>query len=418
MFRHLLLLSILVIGICPIVLGQQGQVVDQSTQTPLMEATIYALANQKGTTTDQNGQFSLTLSSYPDTLIVSYVGYVEQMIPLTEATDWLRIAMVPQSKLLPEVVVRAYQEAERLVPARVSVLDYEVMADGILVLAHTQNRYHLQWLNKNGTVVAQQRLPRSRPQQLFRSCLGGLYLFYPTYLRQVEIQSSEIIWGDSIARSVYRQLFRPCKATDDTTLYTAYHRYSGQVWQLFAVSRGGTGGRMIHEIVDEEQLVRLADEEKLLRDKAIGLSPRKAARMVELEKIFARQVIYQPIAIDVFMAEEELVLFDYANSQINWLSPDGELSRSYPIAFHQGKRWEEVVVQDPIQQKFYTFFRDNQYTYVFEVDPDSGLLEEKAALPEIYLKRLEVYDGELYYLHRGITFDDRQKYLYHLSLPN
>jgi TonB-linked SusC/RagA family outer membrane protein len=58
-----------------------GTVVDELTGEPLEYATIRIRGTNKGTTTDQTGNF-LVRASYNDTLIVSYVGHVTQTIPL------------------------------------------------------------------------------------------------------------------------------------------------------------------------------------------------------------------------------------------------------------------------------------------------------------------------------------------------
>jgi hypothetical protein len=46
------------------------------------------------------------------------------------------------------------------------------------------------------------------------------------------------------------------------------------------------------------------------------------------------------------------------------------------------------------------------------------LLFDKPAnsIPEIYLRQQQIHDGTLYYLHKGITFEERWQYLYRVKV--
>ncbi|WP_421872846.1 TonB-dependent receptor [Marinoscillum sp.] len=62
-----------------------GSVVDADTHEPLIGVNLYLLSDfSKGTTTDFDGEFQLKLASdhLSDTLLISYVGYYERMIPV------------------------------------------------------------------------------------------------------------------------------------------------------------------------------------------------------------------------------------------------------------------------------------------------------------------------------------------------
>lgn len=69
-------------------------------------ASIKVKNADKATTTDPDGNFSLKGLSNDAVLIVSYIGYITQEVPVT-ATDML-IKLVPQIKKIDEVVVVGY----------------------------------------------------------------------------------------------------------------------------------------------------------------------------------------------------------------------------------------------------------------------------------------------------------------------
>ena len=84
-----------------------GTVTDHTTGETLIGATVFESGSGKGTTTDANGRFSLTLKGKEARLRVSYVGYVTvyDTIPLNSNTS--RNYALHPSIQLKEVVVKA-----------------------------------------------------------------------------------------------------------------------------------------------------------------------------------------------------------------------------------------------------------------------------------------------------------------------
>lgn len=90
-----------------------GTIVDNVTGEPLIGATVVEKGTFNGTTTDLNGQFSVTVSSDTARLILNFIGYLPQEISTGSATP-LSVKLVPDPLLLNEVVVTALgMERER-----------------------------------------------------------------------------------------------------------------------------------------------------------------------------------------------------------------------------------------------------------------------------------------------------------------
>jgi outer membrane receptor for ferrienterochelin and colicins len=90
------------------VLAQQrivtGQVIDAETREPLPFASIQLSNSTTGTTTLENGNFSIEALN-TGSLIVSYVGYVADTITLRGNQTRYTIALRPDARALPEVIV-------------------------------------------------------------------------------------------------------------------------------------------------------------------------------------------------------------------------------------------------------------------------------------------------------------------------
>jgi len=83
-----------------------GTITDDSGQ-PIPGVNIIEKETTNGTVTDTNGSFSLLVSNDNAVLVVSFIGYVTQEIPLNGRSA-LNISMAPDTKILEEVVVVGY----------------------------------------------------------------------------------------------------------------------------------------------------------------------------------------------------------------------------------------------------------------------------------------------------------------------
>mgnify|MGYP005848905257 FL=1 len=61
-----------------------GIVIDSESLLPLQNANVFLASSKLGTTTDQQGKFSLTSSNDSDTIIISYLGYKQVKIPVSQ----------------------------------------------------------------------------------------------------------------------------------------------------------------------------------------------------------------------------------------------------------------------------------------------------------------------------------------------
>ena len=81
-----------------------GTVVDEIDE-PLMGVTVMVSGTSTGTSTDIDGQFTLTIPASAKTLSFSYIGYHPQTLPVT---DEMNVKLEPNSTVMDEVVVIGY----------------------------------------------------------------------------------------------------------------------------------------------------------------------------------------------------------------------------------------------------------------------------------------------------------------------
>jgi TonB-linked SusC/RagA family outer membrane protein len=85
----------------------KGKVVEAETNEPLAGATIVEKGTTNGSTTDFDGNFTLTTKTEESTLVVSFIGYLKQEVEYNGQQELL-IELSPNIKGLDEVVVVGY----------------------------------------------------------------------------------------------------------------------------------------------------------------------------------------------------------------------------------------------------------------------------------------------------------------------
>lgn len=111
--RSLLLVALLLMG-CLQLFAQtrtiKGEVTDAQNGDPLIGATIMVEGEKGGTVTDFDGNFVLQVSSSAKKIKVSYIGYIDKILAISEN---IKVNLESDSKALADVVVIGYGTARK-----------------------------------------------------------------------------------------------------------------------------------------------------------------------------------------------------------------------------------------------------------------------------------------------------------------
>lgn len=89
-----------------------GQVTSAEDGAALPGVNIVVKGTDVGTATDADGTYALTAPSPNDTLVFSYIGFVEEEVPI-DGRSTIDVALTSDTELLDEVVVVGYGEQRR-----------------------------------------------------------------------------------------------------------------------------------------------------------------------------------------------------------------------------------------------------------------------------------------------------------------
>lgn len=111
--RSLLLVALFVIGSLQLMAQTRtikGEVTDAQNGEALIGATVMVEGEKGGTVTDFDGNFSLQVSSSAKKIKVSYIGYIDKVLSIS---DNMKVKLESDSKALADVVVIGYGTARK-----------------------------------------------------------------------------------------------------------------------------------------------------------------------------------------------------------------------------------------------------------------------------------------------------------------
>ncbi len=104
-------------------------VIKDENGSGLPGVSILIKGTQRGTTTDAGGNFTLTVDDENAVLVLSFVGYLTQEVPVG-SRDTIEIALQVDTKSLDELVVVGYgEQSKRNITSSIASIDYKEIAN-------------------------------------------------------------------------------------------------------------------------------------------------------------------------------------------------------------------------------------------------------------------------------------------------
>lgn len=158
-----------------------GQVIDKSDQNPLPGATITNRQDSLLAVTDEMGNFELELNKR-QTLYFRYVGFEEMQVSVSPGDGSISVALIPQTSLLQEVKVEAYESHRPL----------DEVAGGISLI----RKQDLKSFDQTSLVPAINQVPGVRMEQRstgsYRISIRGSALRSPFDVRNIKVYWNNI----------------------------------------------------------------------------------------------------------------------------------------------------------------------------------------------------------------------------------
>ncbi len=425
-----------------------GSVYDFNSKAPLVDVTIQIKDNNLGTTTNELGNFYLVFSKLPVTLVFSYVGYeAQEYFVEYEPLHPITIEMKPKTELLKGVVITTEKIDTIYHDRHYSVMDYELLSDGILLLIYryTLNRSEILFNDYNGNNIALMNILPGKPLRLFKDCLGEVHLFTKRKSYQLFFEAEKISLYPAIDLHEFFETMQFCEFFNHGKLY--YHKkgYLDLINVYYSIDTTNHDQIYFYTVLDQDKLdfllynpenlgllnsqfsPELSDLQGLASD-GVLLSQ---IRNMEVELRFNQMAYFPSIYAPIFQLGDSIVIFNHPNSTIDFFNHQDSLIESVPINYHisanediqgiissmaRSDKWQEEVFIDEYAQKAYTSYMNLNGTKVIkEIDLQSGKLIRSIKIPFPYVEKIQIRKGFMYYIYKGWG-ETQKKKLYRQKL--
>ena len=91
----------------------RGKIQDADTGEELIGTTVAVEGTQNGAVTDFEGNFTLRVESLPVSLRITYTGYTETILPVSDGSGRISVKLKPNATLLKDVEIVGQRIADK-----------------------------------------------------------------------------------------------------------------------------------------------------------------------------------------------------------------------------------------------------------------------------------------------------------------
>ncbi|MBD3635848.1 MAG: hypothetical protein HUJ25_00790 [Crocinitomicaceae bacterium] len=135
--------------------------------------------------------------------------------------------------------------------------------------------------------------------------------------------------------------------------------------------------------------------------------------------VFTNSIYYEPLYAPLFKTgQDSLLVFDHYKNRMFRYTPQDGFVDSTRISYHLDHRrsgWEQPLIQDEKTGRVYALFLKGGYTYLSEIDKNTGHVKKSFKLYFKYVERIRIIDQKVYYIYRPFE-SVQKKYIYQEKL--
>ncbi|MEI6454888.1 MAG: carboxypeptidase-like regulatory domain-containing protein [bacterium] len=419
----------------------KGVVKDEQTLKPIPEVNIQISGTTRGTATDHSGRFSIILEQLPVSLVFSCIGYEDENYKVSELPEnTVEFLLMSKAYALNEINITANNYSFLFKNKDYSVLDYELMNGNALLLIFRTllNKSEMVLLNRSGDTLVISSLPESPPAGLYKDFLSNIHYFsrsdhaYQIFynkggnrmdvLYKTTVDSLEKILGSFIFRMSDRLYFQETLANGMGTIVGYYQK--------------GSNRQIIRQYFDEKKSSEWMDDQRfynrwngLLASQIpsgemsavkFAQSPKLGQYMNQFDERAYQFEFYNMIFPVIKITDNQIAFFNFSRDFIEFLDKEGKILMNVPITFHKesvsesdtlssvrlsesGWRWGKVILEDEFNHNIYTTYLKNGMVKINQIDLVTGKLKKGTVIPVQYPVKMEVYDGDVYFLNKGVN---------------
>lgn len=402
-----------------------GTVKDETTGLPLHGTHVLIKGTFKGVVTDDKGNYRIAFQQQNPVLVFSFIGYKTLEKTIKEhKSQTINVALERETQQLPEAIVYPEQDAKKLIKDVFHIRDYVLADDGILLVGFRgkASNSFARLTDTDGKILSQQQL-KTKKEQLFCDCMGNIHLLTSDSSFQVFIDKNKITIYAPFPNSKFEEVLKPCIAKADRYLYFQQFAPGRQSAVYYAVDSISKQRITIKEITDEHKQRMWEEEHNYLLSKygytVTNAGVAKTAeelhtyRAKELDKLFAKEIIYTDIYVPLKIINDTLYIFDHINNEIEVFTLKGDRIKVVSIDYHHKyKGWGMQILVDKEAGKVYGLYLKGSITSLAEININNGKVMKWHQLVHSFASNIQVGNGNVYYIYKQVSGHYQQPNLY------
>lgn len=411
----------------------KGIVKDEQSLKPIPNVNIKIFETTQGTSTDNAGMFTIKLEKIPTALVFTCVGYENEYYKISEISlKPVEFLLSSKAYTLKEVNIISKNYSFLFKNQDYSVLDYELMDDNVLLLVFRTNLKQSQaiLINRFGDTLAVSQLPEVPASRFYKDFLSNIHYFsksdnsYQCYYKKAT-NSIDFLFRtkiDSIEKLVKPFLFKM-----QGRLYFQ-ESYANGFGTVLGYYEKGRGKQYIGKFLNEGKTKEFNDDQIFYTKWNAFIAGaanipienfENDSRFYNSTEARAHSFEYFNMIFPVFKINDTTIaFFNFGDNVIDYMTKDGKITKTVPISFHKetilnadtiskirlsdsGWRWGNVILVDEFNHNFYTTYLKIGMIRINRIDIETGMLKKGTIIPLPFPEKMEIYDGEVYFLNRG-----------------
>jgi len=383
-----------------------GKIVNGEEDTPVQGVNIIIKGTKTGTTSDENGMFTLECKSFPVDILFTHVSFESHEIRVKTGDNLkLHIELQPRLSILKPVSIFSEKIICLHPRDKYFVTDFRIFEGNIMALAYKnrmQGQQYLVLFSPDGDRLGETAITGNKG--LYQDPEMNCYIRMQNKGWQIFVDSTGFFFSEPFEEYLLDTAEkRLAEIKQDTVLIRDYFLSNQGISYYYLVAGSGESGEFRTYINDE------------------GVSMLYWGPFFngnEFDRRFAEEIFFKPVKAPVFVRDSSrIVVFNMAEGNIEHISSIADQSCiSVNIRFHEDKSWTGEILYDRAQDRFYTTFRRKGISSVSEIDIHTGeIIRESNLHGYAHIERITVWNGILYFLYKK-HFGDDYKRLYMSSI--
>jgi hypothetical protein len=388
-------------------------ITDKVTNEPVALCFVVVQGKKTSAQSDEKGE--VELKALPeDTLVIFQVGYFLQKKTVTQIlANGNKIQLVPKSRVLNEVVVKADRTDTLQNNNPFFFLDFDFYDDLILALINKGKKYNtLYLLDLNGDKITEKQL-NIKAESLFRDCFGNIHLLAKDSIYQVYYNYQSLSLLKPYPISSYYHFLKPCECYSGTnyvfkvkhyrSLKNSYYLYNDQ------------------QNRKKELLICVADSDAIAgfnmdydinyfleqRRKGLGYRTSVAEINKNIDKYREELVLpgeynnlLRPVESEMATTDTAFILFDYTNKCSYTFTPDGKpLGKNALTGFSAVT--PKLYVDYDTRGLIFSSMSNSGVLTLYRYDPETNTFTHSFELKNFYyISRFKIKENNLYFIHK------------------